>query len=192
MSFIPILLPVRGWHSPLYWLDDAIYLTILTNTLYSLFMFWRSIVNLHNTRALLSHFASFDTSSHSSQSSFNLTNDYLSGLRHCTNEKTGLFTSTEWKEHRMMGKRHFMTLPWNVVFPSFCVPCSLYSVPVFHWFHVPSSCMFRLLHMTLYHSLSPIPNTLYRCIRLYIKNQHGRVGRVCLFAGEYPETIELI
>jgi hypothetical protein len=32
--------------------------------------------------------------------------------------------------------------------------------------------------ITLYHSLSPIPNTLYRCIRLYIKNQHGRVGRV--------------
>jgi hypothetical protein len=28
----------------------------------------------------------------------------------------------------------------------------------------------------LYHFLSPIPNTLYRCIRLYIKNQHGRVG----------------
>jgi hypothetical protein len=35
--------------------------------------------------------------------------------------------------------------------------------------------------MTLYHSLSPIPNTLYRCIRLYIKNQHGRVGRVFPF-----------
>ena len=32
--------------------------------------------------------------------------------------------------------------------------------------------------ITLYHSLSPIPNTLYRCIRLYSKNQHGRVGRV--------------
>jgi hypothetical protein len=33
----------------------------------------------------------------------------------------------------------------------------------------------------LYHSLSPIPNTLYRCIRLHIKNQHGRVGRVYPF-----------
>jgi len=32
--------------------------------------------------------------------------------------------------------------------------------------------------IVLYHSLSPIPNTLYRCIRLYIKNQHGRVGFV--------------
>jgi hypothetical protein len=35
--------------------------------------------------------------------------------------------------------------------------------------------------ITLYHSLSPIPNTLYRCIRLYIKNQHGRVVRACPF-----------
>jgi hypothetical protein len=34
--------------------------------------------------------------------------------------------------------------------------------------------------MRLYHSLSPIPNTRYRCIRLYIKNQHGRVGGVLL------------
>jgi hypothetical protein len=30
---------------------------------------------------------------------------------------------------------------WNGVFLLFFVPCSLYSVPVFHWFHVPSSCV---------------------------------------------------
>jgi hypothetical protein len=32
--------------------------------------------------------------------------------------------------------------------------------------------------MTLYHSLSPIPNTLYRCIRLYSESiHHGREGK---------------
>ena len=32
--------------------------------------------------------------------------------------------------------------------------------------------------MTLYHSLSPIPNTLCRCIRLYSESmQHGREGK---------------
>ena len=43
--------------------------------------------------------------------------------------------------------------------------------------------------MTLYHSLSPIPNTLYRCIRLCIKNQCAWSGRVYLFLGpeEYLE-----
>jgi hypothetical protein len=45
--------------------------------------------------------------------------------------------------------------------------------------------------IVLYHSLSPIPNTLYRCIRLYIKNQYGRVGRVSSLR-EYPEITEPI
>ncbi len=35
--------------------------------------------------------------------------------------------------------------------------------------------------MTLYHSLSPIPNTLYRCIRLYSESmQHDREGKVAI------------
>jgi hypothetical protein len=40
--------------------------------------------------------------------------------------------------------------------------------------------------MTLYHSLSPIRNTLYRCIRLYIKNQHGQVAYLLYW--RYPPT----
>ncbi len=31
-----------------------------------------------------------------------------------------------------------------------CVPCSLCSVPVFHWFHVPSSCVLVCITLGIY------------------------------------------
>jgi hypothetical protein len=58
------------------------------------------------------------------------------------------------------------------------------------WYH-PWESSGKIDLIQLYHSVSPIPNTLYRCIRLYIKNQHGRVGRV-LSLQDYPEITEPI
>jgi hypothetical protein len=88
----------------------------------------------------------------------------LGGLEPLKRE-TRLIVENEW----FVSVMGVMTVSYNSVYLP-CVPL-LCSVP----FHVMTS------PITLYHTLSPIPNTLYRCIRLYTKNQHGRVGRVCLF-----------
>jgi hypothetical protein len=53
-----------------------------------------------------------------------------------------------------------------------CVPCSLCSVPVFHWFHVPNSCVLV-------------------CIFIHWVRSYRIVG-LGLSLRKYPETIELI